>query len=54
MTGIPVYNINNNGATGSSTVHLGYNLIKGGTYDCILCFGFDKMDIGALKLTKPI
>lgn len=32
MTGIPVYNTNNNGATGSSTVHLSYNLVKGGIY----------------------
>ncbi len=32
MTGIPIYNTNNNGATGSSTVHLSYNLVKGGIY----------------------
>jgi len=40
MTGIPIYNINNNGATGSSTVHLAYNLIKGGIYSCTVAVGF--------------
>lgn len=32
MTGIPVYNINNNGGTGASTIHLGSNLVRGGIY----------------------
>jgi len=40
MTGIPVYNVNNNGATGSSSVHLGYNLVRGGIYDCVMVVGF--------------
>lgn len=49
MTGVPVYNVNNNCATSSSALHLGKNLIAGGVYDCILCFGFDKMQVGALN-----
>lgn len=53
MTGIPVYNINNNGATGSSTVHLAYNFIRGGVYECVLAFGFEKMQKGPLGVTKP-
>jgi acetyl-CoA acetyltransferase len=40
MTGIPVYNTNNNGATGSSTVHLAYNLVRGGIYNCVVAVGF--------------
>ena len=53
MTGLPIYNTNNNGATGSSTVHLAYNLIKGGIYDCILAVGFEKMEKGALNINFP-
>lgn len=40
MSGIPVYNTNNNGATGSSTVHLAYNLVRGGIYNCLIAVGF--------------
>jgi acetyl-CoA acetyltransferase len=40
MPGIPVYNTNNNGATGSSTVHLAYNLVRGGIYNCLIAVGF--------------
>jgi acetyl-CoA acetyltransferase len=40
LTGVPIYNINNNGGTGSSTVHLAFNFVKGGVYDCVMAFGF--------------
>ena len=43
MTGIPIYNVNNNCATGSSALHLGKKFIQGGIYDCVMTLGFEKM-----------
>jgi acetyl-CoA acetyltransferase len=40
MSGIPIYNVNNNCATGSSALHLAKNLIAGGVYSCVLAVGF--------------
>lgn len=53
MSGIPVYNVNNNCATGSSAMHIVYNLIKGGTYDCAMALGFEKMERGSLSMKYP-
>lgn len=49
MTGIPIYNVNNNCATGSSALHLAKNLVAGGVYNCVLAAGFEKMATGSLK-----
>jgi len=49
MTGVPVHNVNNNCATSSSALHLGKNLVAGGVYDCVLCFGFEKMQVGSIS-----
>jgi acetyl-CoA acetyltransferase len=43
MTGIPIYNVNNNCATGSSALLLAKNLVEGGLYECALALGFEKM-----------
>lgn len=32
MTGIPIYNVNNNGSSGASALHLAKSLIEGGVY----------------------
>jgi acetyl-CoA acetyltransferase len=48
MTGIPVYNVNNNCSTGSSAVYLGKQLIEGGQAQCVLALGFEKMERGSL------
>ena len=53
MSGIPVYNVNNNCATGSSAMHIVYNLIKGGAYSCALALGFEKMERGSLSMKYP-
>ena len=50
MTGIPIYNINNNGATGGSVIHLAKSLISAGTYQCVLAVDFEKMSKGAFQL----
>ncbi|XP_041982295.1 sterol carrier protein 2 [Aricia agestis] len=48
MTGIPIYNVNNNCSTGSNALFLGKQLIEGGVSDVILAVGFEKMAPGAL------
>lgn len=52
MTGIPVYNVNNNCSTGSSALYLGKQIIEGGSADCVLAVGFEKMAKGSLNLGK--
>ncbi|WP_189947965.1 lipid-transfer protein [Streptomyces alanosinicus] len=48
LTGIPVYNVNNNCATGSTALMLARQLVEGGAADCVLALGFEKMKKGAL------
>lgn len=49
MTGIPVYNVNNNCSTGSSALMLAKQLVESGQNDCVLAFGFEKMERGSLS-----
>ncbi len=49
MTGIPVINVNNNCATGSSALFLARQAVQSGAVDCALAFGFEQMNPGALK-----
>ena len=51
MTGIPVYNVNNNCATGSSALFLAHQLVGGGIANCVLALGFEKMQKGSLAAT---
>src|SRR4030065_2187708 len=48
LTGIPVYNLNNNCSTGSTALFLGRELVEGGIADCVLALGFEKMEKGSL------
>ncbi|MFE5370443.1 lipid-transfer protein [Streptomyces mirabilis] len=48
LTGVPVYNVNNNCATGSSALMLARQFVEGGGADCVLALGFEKMKRGAL------
>lgn len=48
MTGIPVYNVNNNCSTGSTGLYMGRNMIAHGAADCVLVIGFEKMFPGSL------
>ncbi|TQJ87782.1 lipid-transfer protein [Streptomyces sp. SLBN-31] len=48
LTGVPVYNVNNNCATGSTALMLARQLVRGGSADCVLALGFEKMKRGAL------
>lgn len=49
MTGIPVYNVNNNCSTGSSALYLAKQIIESGNADCVLAVGFEKMERGSLS-----
>ncbi|KAF4582127.1 nonspecific lipid-transfer protein [Ophiocordyceps camponoti-floridani] len=49
MTGIPVYNVNNNCSTGSTGLALARTLVAGGSADCVLVVGFEKMAAGSLQ-----
>ncbi len=48
LTGIPVFNVNNNCSTGSSALMLGSQAIAGGVAECVLVVGFEQMQKGAL------
>ena len=48
LTGIPVFNVNNNCSTGSTALMLGKQAIEGGLAECVLVVGFEKMEKGAL------
>ena len=49
LSGIPVINVNNNCATGSSALFLARQAVAGGTVECALAVGFEQMKPGALK-----
>src|SRR5687768_13029443 len=48
LTGIPIYNVNNNCSTGSTALFLAKQLVEGGLADCVLAVGFEKMEKGSL------
>jgi acetyl-CoA acetyltransferase len=48
LTGIPVFNVNNNCSTGSSALMLAAQAIAGGMAECVLALGFEQMEKGAL------
>jgi acetyl-CoA acyltransferase len=50
LTGIPIFNVNNNCSTGSSALFLARQAVRGGIVDCALAFGFEKMERGSLGM----
>ncbi|GAA0275477.1 lipid-transfer protein [Streptomyces polychromogenes] len=48
LSGVPVYNVNNNCATGSTALMMARQFVQGGLSDCVLAVGFEKMKRGAL------
>lgn len=49
MTGVPVVNVNNNCASGSTALYLAHKAVASGSVDCALAVGFEQMPSGALK-----
>ena len=48
LTGIPVINVNNNCATGSTALYLARQAVESGAVECALAVGFEQMARGAL------
>lgn len=48
LSGIPIFNVNNNCSTGSTALMLAKQAIAGGAAECVLALGFEKMEKGAL------
>jgi acetyl-CoA C-acetyltransferase len=53
ITGIPVVNVNNNCASGSTAFALASQAIKYGMVDCALAVGFEQMQPGAVEMVFP-
>jgi sterol carrier protein 2 len=53
LTGVPVVNVNNNCASGSTALWLARQAIVGGIADCVLALGFEQMSPGALRENFP-
>jgi acetyl-CoA acetyltransferase len=49
LTGIPVFNLNNNCSTGSSALYLARQAVESGMVECAIALGFEQMVPGALK-----
>jgi sterol carrier protein 2 len=50
LTGIPIYNVNNNCATGSTALFMAKQFVEGGLADCAMALGFEKMERGSLGI----
>ncbi|KAI6193455.1 Acetyl-CoA C-myristoyltransferase [Aphelenchoides besseyi] len=53
LIGIPIYNVNNACASGSTAIYMGKQLIEGGGVDVFLAVGFEKMKSGSLDGMAP-
>lgn len=53
MTGIPVINVNNNCASGSTALMLAREAVLSGLHDCVLAVGFEQMPSGAIVEKYP-
>jgi sterol carrier protein 2 len=50
LTGIPIYNVNNNCSTGSTALFMAKQFVQGGLAECVLAIGFEKMEKGSLGI----
>jgi acetyl-CoA acetyltransferase len=48
MTGIPIFNVNNNCSTGSTALYLARQAVANGAAECVLALGFEQMSPGAI------
>ncbi len=53
ITGIPIVNVNNNCASGSTAFALAVQAVNSGQVDCALAVGFEQMTPGALGVVFP-
>lgn len=48
LSGVPIYNVNNNCSTGSTALFMAKQFIEGGLAECSMALGFEKMEKGSL------
>ena len=48
LSGVPIYNVNNNCSTGSTALFMVKQLVEGGLVECAMALGFEKMEKGSL------
>lgn len=48
MSGIPIFNVNNNCATGSTALFMARQAVASGAAECVLALGFEQMRPGAI------
>ena len=53
ITGIPIFNVNNNCASGSSAFALAVQAVRGQQVECALALGFEQMPAGAIDMVFP-
>lgn len=53
LSGIPIVNVNNNCATGSTALYLARKAIASGAAECVLALGFEQMLPGAIGAIFP-
>jgi acetyl-CoA acetyltransferase len=53
ITGIPIVNLNNNCASGSTAFALASQAVNSGVVECALAVGFEQMEPGALDMIFP-
>uniref|UniRef100_A0A2C9JSB8 Thiolase N-terminal domain-containing protein n=1 Tax=Biomphalaria glabrata TaxID=6526 RepID=A0A2C9JSB8_BIOGL len=46
LTGVPIFNVNNNCSSGSSALMLARRMVTSGVEDCVMAIGFEKMEGG--------
>ncbi len=50
LSGIPIYNVNNNCSTGSTALFMAKQFVEGGLAECTMAMGFEKMEKGSLGI----
>ena len=50
LSGVPIYNVNNNCSTGSTALFMAKQLVEGGLVECAMALGFEKMEKGSLGI----
>jgi acetyl-CoA C-acetyltransferase len=53
INGVPIFNVNNNCASGSSAFALASQAVESGAVDCALALGFEQMMPGAIDMVFP-
>lgn len=48
LSGVPIFNVNNNCSTGSTALYLARQAVQSGAADCVLALGMEQMRPGAL------